>query len=265
MKRTVVVAVAAFAAGAGTSLAADVVTLPPTYQPPPHHVAGATWTECYVGGNIGGGWSHKSYIWEEHFPLDDPTLDLIDGGSHTGNGFVAGVQAGCDWQHSGNWVVGIQGMFDWSTIEGSHEFPGFEDFTESVKIPWVASATLRLGHLIQPQTLLYIKGGAAFAHDEVSSIDETDPMNYSFGSATRVGWTVGGGLEHKFTSNWSAFVEYNYMDFGSGWVTMTCPDCQPQPGEQFRYDIDQSVHLFQVGINYRFGGHAGAGPVSVGY
>jgi opacity protein-like surface antigen len=35
-----------------------------------------------------------------------------------------------------------------------------------------------------------------------------------FGSADRVGWTVGGGLEYMFAKGWSVFGEYNYMDFG---------------------------------------------------
>ena len=33
-------------------------------------------------------------------------------------------------------------------------------------------------------------------------------------SDTRVGWTVGGGLEWMFLPNWSAKVEYLYYDLG---------------------------------------------------
>jgi outer membrane immunogenic protein len=34
-------------------------------------------------------------------------------------------------------------------------------------------------------------------------------------SQTRVGSTVGGGVEYKFTRNWSVKAEYLYIDFGS--------------------------------------------------
>ena len=33
-------------------------------------------------------------------------------------------------------------------------------------------------------------------------------------SKTRVGWTVGGGLEYAVTNNWSVRAEYRYSDFG---------------------------------------------------
>ena len=36
-----------------------------------------------------------------------------------------------------------------------------------------------------------------------------------FDSATQVGWTAGGGIEFAFTPNWTAKVEYLYVDFGS--------------------------------------------------
>ena len=34
-------------------------------------------------------------------------------------------------------------------------------------------------------------------------------------SKTRSGWTIGGGVEWMFAPHWSAFLEGNYMDFGT--------------------------------------------------
>ena len=33
-------------------------------------------------------------------------------------------------------------------------------------------------------------------------------------STTRVGWTVGGGIEYAITNNWSVRAEYRYTEFG---------------------------------------------------
>ena len=34
-------------------------------------------------------------------------------------------------------------------------------------------------------------------------------------SNTRVGWTVGGGIEYAITNNWSIGAEYRFTDFGT--------------------------------------------------
>ena len=79
--------------------------------------------------------------------------------------------------------------------------------------------------------------------------------------ATRWGWMVGVGIEYAFTNNWSVKTEYNHLDFGRETETL-----QPLPGcgcTAFQYDINQTVDLVKVGVNYRFGW--GGGPVVARY
>jgi outer membrane immunogenic protein len=45
---------------AGSATAADLGRAPAPYQPPPPPPSVFTWTGCYIGGNIGGGWASKS-------------------------------------------------------------------------------------------------------------------------------------------------------------------------------------------------------------
>jgi hypothetical protein len=76
-----------------------------------------------------------------------------------------------------------------------------------------------------------------------------------------------GGIE----SNWSAKIEYNYMDFGTERYAFTAFSVAPPltfAGSTF--DIDTQVHAVKVGLNYRFGGFgkgpvAGKGPVVTRY
>ena len=91
--------------------------------------------------------------------------------------------------------------------------------------------------------LVYGKGGVAFAGDRFSTNRYTPAMTEV--TDTRVGWTVGGGVEYAFAPAWSAKLEYNFMDFGTRAVSFA-------PGTST--DIDQQVHAVKFGVNYKFGG-----------
>ena len=109
------------------------------------------------------------------------------------------------------------------------------------------------------RALIYAKGGIAFADEDhfigfngqpfgaPSNPDTNRPGN------TRTGWTLGAGLEWALWDNWSAKVEYNFMDFGTDNVAFTYRAGGSAPGLVERWDIDQQVHVVKLGINYRFG------------
>jgi outer membrane immunogenic protein len=93
--------------------------------------------------------------------------------------------------------------------------------------------------------------GAAFAHNNYSdNWTSTGGRGIVFsgtGSGTRVGWTVGTGLEWAFMNSWSAKVEYDYLDFGTRTVTVS-------PGGGFNsiglVNV-QAINEVKVGVNYR--------------
>lgn len=80
-------------------------------------------------------------------------------------------------------------------------------------------------------------------------------FNYT-GGATRSGWLVGAGFEYGFTPNWSALIEYNYIDFGTNRTTLN-----EVSGRFVTFDMNQTLQTVKVGLNYRFGG----GPVVAKY
>ncbi len=58
---------------------------------------------------------------------------------------------------------------------------------------------------------------------------------------------VGGGVEWAFLRNWSAKLEYNYLDFGTDTVTRNT-----STGETNLRDVKLNMNVFKAGINYRF-------------
>src|SRR5690606_16838511 len=97
----------------------------------------------------------------------------------------------------------------------------------------------RVGYASGPG-LFYVKGGGAWADED--HLARTPGVFRA--SETRSGWTVGLGYEYDFGSNWSAKLEYSYIDFGKERVTFS-------PGAEF-LDIDQDMHVVKWGLNYRF-------------
>src|SRR5262245_22729969 len=225
-----------------TATAADLrpapYQAPPAPPPPPIY----SWSGCYVGGNIGGGWASKSVNDVAGFVTGVPGADL---GSHTASGVIGGGQIGCDYQ-AGIWVFGVQGMFEGSGMEGSNTQPSGL-LVNNTTIPWLATVTGRVGITAAPTVLVYAKGGGAWVRDEYSLT--AGGVTVANADTTQSGWTVGGGVEWVFGRNWSAFAEYNYLDFGTPGVTFT----SATGGTTFPINVKQNINSFMVGVNYRFG------------
>jgi outer membrane immunogenic protein len=225
------------------SVAADVGTRVPVKAPPVVAPAPVfTWTGCYVGGHVGGGWGEKT--------VSAPAL--APGISVTGDtsGFLGGGQVGCNFQVGGNWVIGFEGEGSAANIEG--------DITQTVlgitgtaraQTDWIASATGRLGWSWD-RWLIYAKGGAAWAGDQYSAFIPVFNEHLE-ASETRTGWTVGAGVEWAFWNNWSAKAEYNYYDFGTRTLTLT-GTFTGAPIQVPGVEVQQRISVGKLGINYRF-------------
>jgi outer membrane immunogenic protein len=238
MKKFLVAGIAIAAFCAAPAFAADMPTKGPVYKAP---VPVFSWTGCYLGAHAGYGWGKKDWT----------VLSTLHLGPSDVDGALAGGQVGCNYQ-SGSWVFGAEGDFSWANIKGSAPNlvlgPGN---TIDTKVDWLSSATARAGYAID-RSLLYFKGGAAWARDRF--VDNFAAGADATGTVTKSGWTIGGGYEYAFSPNWSAKIEYAYYDFGTVHKIFSSGD---------PYDIRQHMHTVKVGLNYRF--DWGKGPVSARY
>ena len=142
---------------------------------------------------------------------------------------------------------------------------------DETKLPWFATFRGRAGFLADPSLLLYVTGGLAGRRSGCPHADENDDPAVGAGTAgttrkgpavkaaaafsenqTRVGWVVGGGMEKKFSRDWSAKLEYLYMDFGSKTYF---------GGTANAVDVSFHDQIVRAGINYQFT----AGPVVAKY
>jgi outer membrane immunogenic protein len=225
-------------AGAISAQAADLPTRKeapaPVFVPPPF-----TWTGFYVGGNAGAIWGQgnaTTTLYANGFPLGAFNPFNVWPFGNLGNsntGFIGGGQAGYNWQ-SGAWVFGVETDFDGTSLSRHRDFigPTFVDpiapFTNdfltlngSVRLDWLGSTRGRIGFVATPDNRLmfYGTGGVAYgggsAHVNVFDAVNGWVWSSNVGSSTRVGWTLGAGVEYAFTNNWILGAEYLYTDLGS--------------------------------------------------
>ena len=71
-------------------------------------------------------------------------------------------------------------------------------------------------------------------------------------SQDRVGWTLGGGVEAMFASNWLLRGEYRYADFGS--MTFTRFVGPVTNIDAFTATVSYRTHTALIGLAYKFGG-----------
>jgi outer membrane immunogenic protein len=216
---------------AGPLMAADMPVKAPIKSPPPV-IAPFNWTSCYIGGHVGGGWGDKEWF-------DNGVSFAL----HDVSGWLAGGQIGCDIQ-TGAVVFGIEGQAAWADISGGAPNILSSAFTSNSRIDSMGTVTGRIGYTWD-RMLFYVKGGGAWVYDTHWQIAVASGTEIERGNKTRQGWTVGGGLEWSMASNWSARIEYSFMDFGTRRVSLAGLDSSET-------GIKQRLHSVKAGVNYRF-------------
>ena len=207
----------ALAAAMGAALAADIPRAAPAYRAPAM-VPFYNWTGFYLGINGGGAWGRTNW----------------DGfGSANTSGGLVGVTLGYNWQAIGSpWVFGLEGDVDWTNIKGTVACAGCE-----TKNRWLGTVRGRLGYAMD-RVLPYFTGGLA-----VGDIQANRP-GFSGASETKAGWTLGAGIEAAVAPNWTAKVEYLYVDLGSMSCSVTA--CGLPTNVNFR------ANVVRAGLNFRF-------------
>lgn len=189
MIRTILVS-ALLAGTATASMAADLVDQVPAA---PEAVVEQTqvysWDGAYLGIFGGANWLRTE--------LDSGTLSR----QGTSTGGMLGGFAGWNRQLDNNIVFGLEGdlKYDWN----SKKYNGFETGTD-----WGGSARVRLGYAFD-DALIYATGGWTAANGFVDPAGNNNTKEKMIN-----GWTVGAGVDYKFTDSVFARAEYRFNDYG---------------------------------------------------
>ena len=165
-----------------------------------------SWAGPYLGGNLGYQWGS------------------VSNNATKPSGIAGGVQGGYNFQ-SGNWVFGV---------EGDLELTGASDTFASWKFsnPWFGTVRGRAGYAFN-NILFYGTGGLAFGELRAETFGLSQ-------SPTNVGWTLGVGTEFGLSPNWSAKIEYLYVDLSESQFAIT------GVSNGYRFGV------IRAGVNYHF-------------
>jgi outer membrane immunogenic protein len=174
------------------------------------------WTGCYIGLSAGGKGVgiNETASTAAAGPFPASTIDL---GRREAETWIAGGQVGCNYQ-AGNWVFGVEGDAHaqrWSQsdiLAGPVAPPFVPGDVFELHSDWQASARGRIGYAMN-RTLFYGTAGAAWT--EVRAFTNWVPFGIFPGvisaqTKTLVGATVGAGVEHAVTDNFTLGLEGRY-------------------------------------------------------
>ncbi|MFG1271075.1 outer membrane protein [Xanthobacter flavus] len=166
-------------------------------------VAAFTWTGFYLGANAGYGWGSSSFS--------------------SPGGFLGGFQAGYNFQFGSPIVLGVETDFDFAGMSAG-----------AYSLNNLGTVRARLGYSFD-RVLVYGTGGFAYGQGSANFFSLTS-------SSTQTGWTLGLGAEVGFDRNWSAKLEYLYVDLGSAtFATAVGP-----------VNTGLDANILRAGVNYRF-------------
>jgi len=222
MRKKLLLGVAVLVFGSAPVFAADMPARVPVAKAPPPMAQLFDWSGFYAGVSGGYGWGDSSHS----------EAGGLANGNHSADGWLFGGTVGYNWQ-AGQTVLGVEGDWSWANLDGTGASASGPISTE---LNWLATGRLRAGYAVD-NYLFYVTGGAAWGKVEAANI------GVGSGSDKRLGWTVGGGVETMLAPNWTAKLEYLYVDLGdkNTYTAATGP-----------VQVALTSHIVRLGLNYKF-------------
>jgi len=223
-----------------------------------------TWAGAYVGMNFGGGVPlHVGERLQAVGGFATPAFDLYPVGRERA-GVSFGAQAGYNWQ-IGRLVYGVETDFGFLDGRGGRGgvFPAPAtyaplgvrayslDYAPSAKFfgsfraragvaidraLFYATAGVAVGGARGPATLALVGGGFS------------DPFTADHSQSSRMKYVLGGGLEYAFADNWSARLEYFFLN-----QSLNTHLFDNGGGFRFVSRTRNENHVLRLGLNYMFG------------
>jgi high affinity Mn2+ porin len=191
------------------------------------------WTGFYIGGHVGyggGSLGPGTNPLPEEGQLFPPSI----------TGLTGGYQAGYNKQLANHVVLGVEADASFgSPLDAVRLAPSPFNTT----LDYVSTVRGRAGYAFG-RWMPYLTGGFAWGHSHVNLNDGAGSV-FAAPGQIQTGWTAGAGVEFAVSGNWSAKLEYDYIDLGRQTYDLTgfgLPSVS----------VDPRVNLVKLGLNYRF-------------
>ena len=210
-------------------------------------LAAYDWSGFYIGLNAGIG------VARDKTNLVGINGDSLNTTHLAPQGALGGGQIGYNWQTAsifGPLVLGVEADIQGADMRDDYTSLRIGQTTAyNQKLDWFGTVRGRIGRVNGP-VLRYVTAGYAYGRVN-TTLSQGAAGDFAF-SGMRSGWTYGSGLEAAIGGNWTAKIEYLYVDLGDR-------------SDRFDFD-DQTLnsnvreHIYRAGLNYRIGGTSAFAP-----
>lgn len=224
--------------------------------------SGVDWSGFYVGVQGGKAFSvidRDSLVAdvESQFQQFSCSGGLCDGRR---DAFIGGLTVGYNAYYADGSLLGVEADFSYSGLDDDLTATGISALGPGQRMvanghlrlqtPFIGTARVRMGYAFG-RVLPFITAGVAVTYSNVEGGSDgtlevqqpsgafvpVDGASTSYGgSGFTAGWTAGGGAEYALSDDWSAKVDYLYVDL----IGSDLGDPPPK------------LHLWRAGLNYRF-------------
>lgn len=220
MHKSFLAAVAATLLTSSSAYAADAIIFQDATPYTPAAAAQFDWSGFYLG--VDGG-----YVW---------TRASVAGLTDNFNGGLLGAHTGYNIQHD-DFVFGLEGniAYTWNSLTVQYSVAPPADL--SMGTDWQGSVRARAGFALD-RTFIYGTAGVAFT--QIYAKLDSGTLGSVKENRKLTGWTLGAGVEHALTDNWTVRGEYRYSDYGR---------LDRGPGA---LDPKITEHALRAGVSFKF-------------
>ncbi|WP_245286879.1 carbohydrate porin [Bradyrhizobium sp. Tv2a-2] len=192
------------------------------------------WTGFYIGGHFGYGGASLGAA-TNPLPLESIFFP------HSPTGLIGGYQTGYNRELANHVVLGVEADASFTSPTDQAAVGRAPQVPFNTTLDYVGTLRGRLGYGYG-RWMPYVTGGFAWGHTHADINDGSGAITGHY----QPGWTAGLGLEFAVSGNWTAKLEYDYIDLARQAYDLSSFGL---PG----INVDPRIHLAKIGLNYQFG------------